>query len=364
MSTIFSPLVLLAAAALLLAGCDNAEMNADGETAAARPVISIAVHPLQTDHLRMAGIVVPRFITELGFPAMGRLIARNVSVGDIVKTGDSLAALEATSLELTVQAAQADVQLARAQLENATGALDRQTVLQQAGIVSQTVLEATSLQVTAASMRVESAEANLVQAKQFLADAELVAEVDGVVTAIGGQVGEVLPPGQPIVTVARTDQRDAVIDVPEVLASSIAGGDGFDVLLELDRRLSVRGAVRDISPQADPVTRTRRVWIALENPPASFRFGTNVFARPDIAADEALYALPASALFETDAGSFVWVVDPQTNAVHARRVQVKARANGTVVVLDSLTEGERVVTAGIGELADGQIVRLEQDSQS
>lgn len=363
MSTNFSRLALLAAATLLQAGCDSPMVNANGEPATPRPVISITVHPLQADHLRMAGSVVPRFSTQLGFPATGRLIARNFSVGDIVAPGDTLAAMETSSLKLAVQAAEADVQLARAQLENATGALDRQTALQQAGIVSQAVLEATALQVTAASMRVESAEASLVQVRQFLADAVLVAQFDGVVTAVGGQVGEVLPSGRPVVTIARTDQRDAIIDVPEAPGSAIAVGDGFDVLLELDTRLGVRGTVRDISPQADTVTRTRRIWIALEAPPAAFRFGTNVFARPDIVAEEALYLLPVSAVFETEVGAFVWIVDPQTGVVQAREVQGTGRANDNVIVVDGLSEGEIVVTAGVSELVDGRVVHLTEGNK-
>lgn len=349
----------------LLAGCEAGGLLAETQAHAlvVRPVIAQAVIPLQTDHLQMVGTIAPRTTTQMGFTVMGRLLSREVEIGDLVATGDVLARIDPTSLDLAVEAALADLRMAEAQRDNAQGALARQTVLHQGNVISDAVLELSRLQHRTAQARLESAAANLAAVRDQRADAVLVAGFDGVVTAIGGEVGEVVTPGLPVVTLARPGLRDAVIDIPEVLVPSIGLGDEWVVLLELAPDIMATGTVREISPQADPSTRTHRVRLALSDALAAFRFGTTVFARPAESGGRLLFVLPATALAGDVAQAQVWVVDPDKGQVSLRAVEAEAGTDGTIVIGEGLEEGEIVVTAGAASLAEGQFVKFDRDSQ-
>jgi membrane fusion protein, multidrug efflux system len=122
----------------------------------------------------------------------------------------------------------------------------------------------------------------------------------------------------------------------------------------------VDGQIREIAPQADAVTRTRRVRIALSDPPSSFRLGATVTANPRNTENSTL-RLPASAVLTRDGQGFVWVVDPTASTVSLRNINF-TEDEGGVQVISGVSAGARIVTAGIHSLKQGQKVRIEQDS--
>ena len=161
-------------------------------------------------------------------------------------------------------------------------------------------------------------------------------------------------------TVARPDVREAVVDIGEDFPVPLKVGLPFTVSLQLLPSLQVHGNIRQIAPQADAVTRTYRVRIALRDPPPMFRLGSTVTARlsndqtPDL-------RLPASAVLTKDGQTFVWVVDvsPATRFRCARsRSAMTKTAYGST---SGLAAGARVVIAGIHSLNQGQHVRIKQD---
>ena len=95
-------------------------------------------------------------------------------------------------------------------------------------------------------------------------------DFDGVVTAVQAERGQVVQPGQTVVTVARPDIREAVVDLPESIGRDLRPGARFDVALQVDPSVRAAGSVREIAPQADPTTRTRRVRITLDQPAGEF----------------------------------------------------------------------------------------------
>ena len=183
------------------------------------------------------------------------------------------------------------------------------------------------------------------------------------VTAVSGEVGQTVSPGQAVVTVAKPEARDAVIDIPEADAGGLKLGGEFVVSLQLNPAVKAKGVVREIAPEADAATRTRRVKIALDNPPDTFRLGSTVTASLASRVKSA-FRLPASALLKKEDGDFVWIVDPKTQAVATRKVSDEASDDGWVDVSDGLEASMRVVTAGVHSLAEGQIVRADAESEA
>jgi RND family efflux transporter MFP subunit len=323
-----------------------------------RPVLSMLVSQTSVDPLSLAGTVAARKETPFSFRVLGRLTARPVHVGDLIEKGATLAAIDPTALELAVRAAEADRASAEAQVVNATGVDERQNQLLKTNVTTQAQVEAADQARASAVANQSRTLAALAKAREQLGFAVLVADFAGVVTQTGAEVGQIVAPGQMVVQVADPAQRDAVVDAPDSAAATLDLGSAFEVAAELDPSLRVTGKVREIAPQADAATRTRRIKIALDNPPAAFRLGSTIKAWPTEGARVEV-RLPASAILDRDGKSFVWVVDRATAKVASRAVTIASPRGDPVVVSEGLDPAMRVVTAGAHSLTEGQSVRLE-----
>ena len=209
---------------------------------------------------------------------------------------------------LPFRSAQSEVSNAQAQLTNAASTEERQRSLAETRSGSEAAFEEAQLGRRSAIAAVAKAQANLDKAEEQLGYAQLRAEFDGVVTATSAEVGQVVSAGQSIVTIARPDQREAVIDIPDASLDGLKAGSPFEVALQLDPTIRASGVVREIAPEADATTRTRRTKITLVNPPAAFRLGSVVTATATVAA-QPLILLPSSAMLMKDGKPNVWLVD-------------------------------------------------------
>ncbi|ACL55767.1 efflux RND transporter periplasmic adaptor subunit [Methylobacterium nodulans] len=345
-------------AILALAGCQEKKAEAPPPV---RPVLTVttALHETETFG-PFAGTVEPRYQTQMGFRIGGRIVARDVYVGDLVGKGTRLAALDPTVQQFALLRARADVADAQAQVTHASAAEARQRTLFESGsAVTQAQLDAAVANRDTAAARLARARAALQKAEDELGYATLTADFDGVVTAWSAEVGQVVPAGQAVVTVARPDIREAVVDIPDALMGEVPREAEFTVTLQAVPAITVRGRVREIGPLAEAATRTRRVRMTLLDPPASFRLGTTVTVALERRIPPRI-PLPATALLDEGGGHAVWVVTPDGKAVNRRAVSLIGRDEGRVLVGTGLQPGERVVVAGVHSLAEGQEVRLPE----
>jgi RND family efflux transporter MFP subunit len=325
-----------------------------------RPVLSTVVEPMRSSSAVAVGAVEPRFKTDLSFRLLGRLIARPVNVGDLVGQGDVVAAIDSTTLEFAVRSAKAELAKSQAQLANTSASEERQRTLITTDATTKATLDNAVQARAGAEASVARAQANLTKALEQLSYAQLKSDFAGVVTAVGADVGQVVSPGQSVVTVARPDIREAVVDIGPDFPVSLTVGLPFIVSLQLLPDIEVEGQIREIAPQADPVTRTQRIRIALNDPPPSFRLGATVTAK--LSSDKrSILHVPASAVLTKDAKSFVWVVDLPASAVSLRRIDLSQDATG-IQVTSGLDAGTRIVTAGIHSLTEGQQVKIQEDA--
>lgn len=346
----------LLVAAVTLAGCKEEEKAA----APPRPVLSIVVAPAALPGTRFAGTVQAKVQTALGSRVAGRLVSRAVHVGDLVRKGDVLAVLDATAYELAVRSARAELSSAEATLSSAVASEERQKTLLQSNAAAKAAVESAEQSREAADAGLTRAKTALVKAEEQLSYTRILAEFDGVVVSTGAEVGQTLSPGEAIVTIARPDERDAVVDIPET-AEAIALGSRFTVSLQINPDITVKGVVREVAPSADAVTRTRRVKIALENPPDTVRLGTTITAELE-GADLTAIMVPETAVLQKDGKAHVWLVDAKEGAVHLAPIETGAVSDRTVLVSSGLKAGDRVVTAGVNSLEEGQKIRVEDEA--
>ena len=354
------PLASIACAVLLLLAACKQDSRTVVEPPL-RPVLSVVAAVRTTDALGpFAGTIEPRYQTDLGFRVFGRMVARFVDVGSVVTKGQELAALDPAVQALAVRSTQAAVANAEAQLINAQAEETRQRDLVQHNITPQAQYEITQRNRDTAQASLTRAEATLRKTKDALGFTQLRADFDGVVTKRYAEPGQVVNAGQKIVTVARPEVREAVIAVPISLADTLSHANDFTIMVDLDNAVKFKAAgVRGIDPVADASTRTRTVYLTLDNPPTAFRLGITIsvtFSRPVSPRVD----LPATAILDKDGKSFVWVIDPAKNTVSQREVTVASRDEGQAVVTQGIAAGERIVIAGVHSLRPGQQVKAPQ----
>jgi RND family efflux transporter MFP subunit len=340
---------------LALAGCGPEKKT---EAPAPRPVRTVTVQLQgQGDTVTLTGHIEAVDEAAMAFRIGGRMTDRLVNVGDIVKPGQELARLDPQNEVNAFRSAEAGVNAAQAQLVQARAAFERQRTLLAQGHTPRAQFDIAEKTLATAQAGVDNAEVQERIAADRVSYTVLQADAAGTVTARGAEPGEVVQAGQMVVRMARQGGRDAVFDVPATVMRSSPSDLEVQVRLTDDASVSTLGRVREVSPQADPVTRTFRVRVGLTNPPAAMLLGSTVTGQVHLAADDAI-VLPASALTEYNHQPAVWVVDPAKLTVSLRSIEVQRFDPATVTVAHGLGPGDVVVTAGVQALHPDQSVRL------
>nr|WP_280891008.1 efflux RND transporter periplasmic adaptor subunit [Jiella mangrovi] len=347
---------------MLLAGCSGSEE--EQAPAAPRPVLTTVLAKSDPQILGYSGTVEPRFETQLAFRVLGRIVSRSVNVGDEVTKGEPVAAVNAETLNADLRSAAAQLESAEIEAKTARASFERTQQLFKDKAVAQSDVDTSRQSLSSAEANLVSAKAELSKAKNSLSYAELTAPFDGVITAREADVGQVVSAGEEVMTLARTDQREAVIDVPVELAGKITLGSKFEVVLQIAASKKVTGTVREMAPQADTATRTIRVRIHLDNPPAAFRLGSLITAIPAERADKPIILLPPGAVLEEDGKTMLWIVDTKAKTVHKQPVVVERDGGGQILLVSGAEPGTVIVIAGVHSLKEGQAVSLSKGLQS
>ena len=343
--------------ALLLVGCGKQSVESDP----IRPVLSVVVQPQVLANLgRFAGTVQARYESTLGFRVAGRIARRWVDVGSEVKAGDVLASLDPADQRNQLRAAEGDLAKVQAQWINAQADARRQQQLFDRGVGAQAQLDVAQTHLKTTGAALEQARAAVSQARDQLGYSELRTDHAAVVTNWQAEAGQTVSAGQAVVTLARPDIKEAVIDLPTYLAEQLSADLKFVVASQLDPSINTTATLRELEPQADATTRTRRARLTLANTPESFYLGTAISVTLTSTVSPRS-ELPASALLESEGQTRVWVVDPKQNTVATREVKLLERTPSTVVLGAGVQAGERVVTAGVNSLKPGQKVIVDEE---
>jgi membrane fusion protein, multidrug efflux system len=344
------------AACVSLSGCQRAADEA-GEPEP-RPVHAITIEKLDAgDVIVLSGRVAAEDESAVAFRIPGRMIERPVNVGDRVRKGQVLARLEQMNERNQLLAAQAALNAARAEQVRARDALQRQQSLIGEGFTTRANLDTALAAFRASEAQVKSAAAQVQMAEDLVGFTVLAAEFDGSVTARGAEAGEVVQGGQMVLRIARAGGTDAVFEVPPQVLRAASRETPVEVSLTEDPRITASGRVREVSPQANPITGTFTVRVGLASPPPGMLLGSVVSGRLKLAGEQ-LVVIPSSALMTSDGSPAIWVVDRATSTVSLRNISILRHEPGSVVVGDGLVPGDTVVVAGVQALRPGQKVRL------
>lgn len=329
-----------------------------------RPARVMAIsYQRHSQSLVLAGTVVPRIESTLGFRVSGKIVARSVDAGTKVEPGDLIARLDPADYRLAVDNARAA--LASADADYVRAKADHERYLNLKGstaFVPQTLDQRQSIAATALA-RVEQARSQLSSAENNLAYTDLRADVAGVVTAVQAEVGQVMAQGQGVARVARLDELEILVGVPEHRLKTVreTQAASFELWSDPGKRHVAR--LRELSPSADPMTRTYPARFSIVAPPEFIGMGmtaTLAFERPDTLP---VAEVPLSAIFQRGTQPAVWVVDKESGAVELRPVAIARWRDDTAAIASGVKAGEIIATAGVHKLEAGQKVKpLQQQA--
>lgn len=349
---------LLAALVAMGAACDKKPDSAPQPRLV--NVVRVSMDTTEGD-VAYSGEVRARYETNLSFRVAGKIVARNVEVGSAVRAGGVLARLDPEDQQLNTRSAQSQLEAAKSEFEQTRAELERYRDLLTKKFISQAEYDRRLNAFNVAKSRLEQAQAQLSVTRNQAGYTELVADHAGVVTAILAEVGQVVTAGQTVMKLARTDEKEVVISIPENRLADVSAVGEITVTLWADPSKIYRGKVREVSPSADPVTRTYAARISMLDADAAVSLGmtANVYLKE--LQRGATMLLPATALFQDEGKAAVWVVDPATSQVNLVPVEVGEYVEDKVAILSGLDPGDIVVRAGVHKLFAGEKVRMAAD---
>ena len=357
-------LLLNAAVLALLAGC--AEEPAAVEDVI-RPIRSMTVgDPTQLSGRTFPGKAKAVQEVELSFRVGGPLMTRPVDLGDEVGVGFVVARIDPRDFEVELRNVTAQVAEAKATSSRATSDYNRLARLykEDPGATSEAAIDRARNNRDSATAIVESLQAAVAAANDRLDYTYLRAPFDGDVVSIYVENFEEVQAGQPIMRIINNDRIEMVVNIPESLISYAPQVQGIHITFSSFPDVEVPATIKEIGTEASSTTRTYPITLIMDQPEAVTILpgmaGTLFTKSPPVAGQASLEIPIGATLSEEGGASYVWIVDESTSTVSQREIVVGRLSNFGITVESGLSPGDRIATAGVHYLREGQKVRLDE----
>lgn len=346
-----------AAGAWFLVGRPAAEVGKpQAENLENRPVLVQKVQFAPAAPARiLVGTVRARVETDQGFRISGKVAERRVQAGDRVKKGQVVATLDPADLTLQRETAEAELAAAKASEKSSSAELMRVIELRAKGWSTEQALDRQRAALEEATGRRLRAERQLELARNAQSYAELLAEDDGIVVSTSVEPGQVLAAGQPVLRIAKDGLREALVAIPEQEMDDIRKARA-EASLWTDPGRSYPAKLRELSPAADPLTRTFQARFTLESLPADAPLGMSASLSVRPTEELRVARLPLAAILNEGKGTEVFVVEA-SGELKRKAVQISAYEARDALVSSGLADGDLVVVLGVHKLKPGLKVR-------
>lgn len=335
-------LLALGLIAMLAAGCKRHDESKP--PVPALPTANVRVQSIATrQHVATedtVGTVRAKLQARLEAKVSGRILEMHAVPGQSVKTGEVLVRLDAQEVRARLEQALAMQQQAAGDLNRFTALLERTA--------------ATQAEFDAVQARARVAEAAVKEAQTMLGYADVLAPFNGVVTRKSADVGDLATPGKPLLEIEDSTALRLETDVPEAVLSRLKLGDRCPVrIAAVEKELA--GVVSEISPTADPNSRTFRVKLDVPTV-AGLRAGQFGRVAMPVGQTTALRA-PVTAVVQRGQMEMVFVL--KDGKAQMRLIKTGKRIGDEVELVSGVTAGEQVVTEGAADLVDGQPLTIK-----
>jgi RND family efflux transporter MFP subunit len=307
--------------------------------------------------IEYAGEVRPRHETRLAFRVPGKITERLVEVGAQVKAGQPVARLDAADLSLAEKSAAAQLASVQAERDLAEADYKRYADLRAKNFISQAEYDRRKNAFATADSRLDAARAQHRQVANQAGYAVLVADTSGVITAIEAEAGQVVAAGQTVARLARPGEKEVAFAVPESQRELFEKTVEVEVALNARQGKAWKGRLRELSPVADPATRTYTARATILDAGEEVELGMSARATLVVAAGLKRIEVPLSALYSRGETAQVFVVGADST-VQPRSIRTAGISGERIVVESGLNPGDVIVAAGAQLLRAGQKVRV------
>lgn len=304
------------------------------------------------------GTVAARVQSDLGFRVPGKVLERLVDAGQIVKRGQPLMRIDPIDLQLAAHAQQEAVVAAKVRANQTAEDEIRYRDVVAAGAVSASTYDQIKAAADTAYAQLKAAEAQADVAKNASSYAVLLADADGIVVETLAEPGQVVNAGQPVVRVAHSGKREAVVHLPETLRPSL--GSIAQAKLYGNGTLAVPAKLRQLSGAADGVSRTFEARYVLDGALANAPLGATVTIqiKESGASTSTGLEVPIGAIFDSGQGAGIWVLEGRPTHVTWRPVKILSISEDIARVEGNIKINDRIVALGAHLLQEGREVRV------
>ena len=299
--------------------------------------------------------------TELSFRSSGIITRLDVRVGQTVRKGELIAELDNVEARLAHEQAVSSLNAAQSHTTTAKLAFDRVRSLYEKGSSSLGDFESAKDALRSAEASFESAQRSVDIQEEQISYGYIYAPDSGTIARVLAEVNETVSPGQSVAVLNAGREMEIAVGLPESVINGVTSGMSVNVTLPSLSNQSFAAQVTEVSPSIDPEAATYPVRIRVTEPSAEIRAGMAASVAFDLAGPRSSsekLVVPAKAVGEDGNGRFVFVVEEEDEAavVRKRHVQIGELTPDGFEILDGLSLGEKVATAGLQTLLDGQRV--------
>lgn len=344
---------VLISASMVLSGCGGKQA---AQVKAPLVKTMVVGEQVQQEKNTFSGTVHGYYESPLAFQVGGRITRRLVASGDRVSAGQVLMTVDSKDASEQAASAQGALTAADAQYRLARSTLARYEKLHEVNAISDLAMDQTRNQCELAEAQLSQAQAALSRAENNLGFTELTADRDGVVGSTLYEVGQVVGAGTPVVLIVDDSQMDVHISFTEKQYGKYSVGLPCTVTFWAFSDLKLEGRVREVAAAPNTSTGTYDAKITLVNPPSAVVVGMTAEVSFDRTGGDKSVMIPLSAMATQSDKPAVWVV--RDNKVYLQQVEAGRYGQDTVEIVSGLKNGDRVVTAGVQKLSEGEEVRL------
>ena len=302
-------------------------------------------------------------IINLSFRSTGIITQLDIKLGQRVKKGQLLAKLDNVQARLLYGQATTQLNSAISQRNTAKLTLNRVRALYEKGSSSLSDFEAAKNAYKTVKESYESAKRGVEIQREQIRFGYLYAPEPGVIASIRAEINENLSAGQVVATLNAGATMEITLGIPESVINRVKEGMEVDIHFSALRGKKVKGKVTEVAPAVDPNTATYPLRVTIINPSKDIKSGMAADVTFDFGGnpmEKKKLVVPVHAVGEDGKGRFVFIIEAQgKNArVKKQHVTIGNLSSEGFEIISGLRVGQKIATAGLQTLLDGQQVRL------